>query len=246
MGEVAVKAAKSIDYIGAGTIEFIFDNHTKEFFFMEMNTRLQVEHPITEMVTGVDLVQEQILVAHGNKLSLKQEDIKQNGHAIELRICAEDPKTFAPSPGKIQICRHPDGPFIRVDSCAYAGYEVPIYYDPMITKLIAWGKTREECIKRLKSSLAEFMLTGVKTNIVLHKNILNHEKFLDGSYTTQFIENEMAHKKQKELFMFVDDDVFMITAAIEAYESSKNRDISRLKVASRWKTHARMKQTKRI
>ncbi|MCB0411724.1 MAG: acetyl-CoA carboxylase biotin carboxylase subunit, partial [Bdellovibrionales bacterium] len=135
MGAVAVKAAESINYVGAGTIEFFFDNSTKEFFFMEMNTRLQVEHPVTELVTGVDLVKEQIFVALGQPLSVKQEDVRQKGHAIELRICAEDAMTFAPFPGKIRRCRIPTGPFVRVDGYCYPGYEVPIYYDPMIAKL---------------------------------------------------------------------------------------------------------------
>ena len=134
MGDAAVRAAKQIDYIGAGTIEFIFDNQTKDFFFMEMNTRLQVEHPITELTTGIDLVKEQINVALGNPLTFTQSDVVQDGHAIECRICAEDPVTYKPNPGRIRACRHPQGPFLRVDSYAYPGYEVPIYYDPMIAK----------------------------------------------------------------------------------------------------------------
>lgn len=241
MGEVAVKAAKSLRYLGAGTIEFIFDNTTKEFFFMEMNTRLQVEHPVTEMVTGKDLVQEQINVALGKPLSFKQEDIVQRGHAIELRICAEDPVNFTPAPGKIRRCRTPQGPFVRVDGYAYPGYEVPIHYDPMIAKLICWGHTRAEAIARLQRSLAEFMLTGVKSNIVLHKNILAHPTFLDGSYTTQFIDRDIVGKKQK-LFMFVDEDVFLITAALEAYHDAKDRDITHYNMASRWKNRGRTKQ----
>ncbi|OFZ19344.1 MAG: acetyl-CoA carboxylase biotin carboxylase subunit [Bdellovibrionales bacterium RBG_16_40_8] len=241
MGQVALKAAKSLKYLGAGTIEFIFDNSTKEFFFMEMNTRLQVEHPVTEMVTGLDLVQEQINVAAGKPLSFKQEDIVQRGHAIELRICAEDPVTFNPAPGKIRRCRTPQGPFVRVDGYAYPGYEVPIHYDPMIAKLISWGPTRAQAIKRLQRALAEFMLTGVKSNIVLHKNILAHPTFLDGSYTTQFIDNEIVGKKQK-LFMFVDEEVFLITAALEAYRDAKERDVSQLNIASRWKNLGRKKQ----
>ncbi len=155
LGEVAVRAAKSIQYVGAGTIEFIFDNKSKEFFFMEMNTRLQVEHPVTELVTGYDLVKEQISVALGNPLSFKQSDVKQKGHAIELRICAEDPVNFTPNPGKIRKYRMPAGPFVRLDNCAYPGYEVPIYYDPMIAKLIVWGSTRKECIERTQRALAE-------------------------------------------------------------------------------------------
>ncbi|MAV90877.1 MAG: acetyl-CoA carboxylase biotin carboxylase subunit [Bdellovibrionaceae bacterium] len=240
MGEVSVTAAKSIQYVGAGTIEFIFDNNTKEFFFMEMNTRLQVEHPVTEMVTGFDLVKEQINVALGNKLSFTQEDIKLKGHAIELRICAEDPKTFIPSPGLIRRCRLPQGPFVRLDNCAYPGYEVPIHYDPMISKMIVWGKDRDQCVKGLQRALAEFMLTGIKSNILLHKNILIHKKFLDGSYTTQFLDNEVAGKKQKELFMFVDEEVFLISAAIEAYNESKSQDVSDVNVASQWKRSGRI------
>lgn len=241
MGAIAVKAAKSLAYLGAGTIEFIFDNTTKEFFFMEMNTRLQVEHPVTEMVTGLDLVREQILVAAGQPLSFKQADVVQRGHAIELRICAEDPNTFTPAPGKIRRCRTPQGPFVRVDGYAYPGYEVPIHYDPMIAKLIAWGSTREQAIARLQRALAEFMLTGVKSNIILHKNILAHPTFLDGSYTTQFIDRDIVGKKHK-LFMYVEEDIFLITAALEAYRDAKNKDVSQLNTASRWKNVGRKKQ----
>jgi len=243
MGDVAVKAAKSIRYQGAGTIEFIFDNSTKEFFFMEMNTRLQVEHPVTELVTGIDLVQEQILVASGSPLSFEQEDVLQKGHAIELRICAEDPQTFVPSPGKIRRCRIPQGPFIRLDGYAYPGYEVPIYYDPMIAKLIVWGNDRTECIQRLERAMAEFMLTGVKTNIMLHRNILSHKKFIDGSYTTQFVDKHLGPNKE-DFFMFVEDEVFLITAAIEAYKNSKSRDVSNYALASRWKDQARRDSTR--
>lgn len=246
LGEVAVKAAKSIQYVGAGTIEFIFDNKTKEFFFMEMNTRLQVEHPVTEFVTGYDLVKEQITVALGQPLSFKQSDVKQKGHAIELRICAEDPVTFTPNPGKIRKYRMPAGPFVRLDNCAYAGYEVPIYYDPMIAKLIVWGADRQECIQRLQRALAEFMLTGIKSNIVLHKNLLVHPTFLDGTYTTQFIDQQIAGKKIRELFMFVDERVFLISAAIEAYIQSKSRDVGDYNVASQWKKHGRLKNMRSL
>ena len=238
LGEVSVRAAKSIGYVGAGTFEFIFDNITKEFFFMEMNTRLQVEHPITELVTGVDLVQEQIMVALGKPLSFKQEDIVQRGHAIEARICAEDPVTFVPSPGLIRRCRHPQGPFIRVDSYAYPGYVVPIYYDPMIAKLIAYGPDRATAIRRLDRALTEFTLTGIKTNIVLHKSILQSPKFLDGTYTTQFCEKDLEVKMPK-LFDNVPDHVFLITAAIAAYNDKKTKAVSEYNVASRWKDVAR-------
>ena len=234
MGAAAVKAAQSINYIGAGTIEFIFDNQTKEFFFMEMNTRLQVEHPITELVTGHDLVKEQIWVAKGKPLSFKQEEIQQKGHAIEARICAEDPITYKPSPGMIRACRHPQGPFLRIDSYAYPGYEVPIYYDPMIAKVITYGDNREEAIDRMQRALTEFVLTGIKTNIVLHKSILKHPKFLDGSYTTQFIEKNFE-VLEPELFKDIDDPLFLISAAISAYQDRQTKDVRRLNVASNWR-----------
>jgi acetyl-CoA carboxylase biotin carboxylase subunit len=234
MGEVSVRAAKKIGYVGAGTIEFIFDNQTKEFFFMEMNTRLQVEHPITELTTGFDLVKEQIFVAAGKKLSFRQEDIKQDGHAIECRICAEDPITYKPHPGVIRACRHPQGPFLRVDSYAYPGYEVPIYYDPMIAKVITWGDTREEAIERMQRALSEFILTGIKTNIVLHRTILDHPKFRDGSYTTQFIEKNFE-VIEPQIFKSIEDPVFLISAAIEAYKDRKSKDVRQLNLVSNWK-----------
>lgn len=241
MGEAAVRAAKQINYVGAGTIEFIFDNATKDFYFMEMNTRLQVEHPITEIVTGYDLVKEQIYVAAGKHLSFKQEDIKQKGHAIEARICAEDPITYKPHPGVIRACRHPQGPFMRVDSYAYPGYEVPIYYDPMIAKLITWGETREEAIDRMQRALSEFVLTGIKTNIVLHKTILDHAKFRDGSYTTQFIEKNFE-VIEPQLFKEVEDPVFLIAAAITAYNDRKSKDVRQLNITSTWKRVGRKLQ----
>lgn len=234
MGEVSVRAAKKIGYVGAGTIEFIFDNQTKEFFFMEMNTRLQVEHPITELTTGFDLVKEQIFVAAGKKLSFRQEDIKQDGHAIECRICAEDPITYKPHPGVIRACRHPQGPFLRVDSYAYPGYEVPIYYDPMIAKVITWGDTREEAIERMQRALSEFILTGIKSNIVLHRTILDHPKFRDGSYTTQFIEKNFE-VIEPQIFKTIEDPVFLISAAIEAYKDRKSKDVRQLNLVSNWK-----------
>lgn len=234
LGDAAVRAAKSINYVGAGTIEFIFDNSTKEFYFMEMNTRLQVEHPITELVTGYDLVKEQIWVAKGKPLSFKQEEIKQKGHAIEARICAEDPVTYKPHPGVIRACRHPQGPFLRIDSYAYPGYEVPIYYDPMIAKVITWGDNREEAIDRMDRALSEFVITGIKTNIVLHKSILKHPKFLDGTYTTQFIEKNFE-VLEPEIFKAVEDPVFLIAAAITAYQDRKSKDVRRLNVASNWR-----------
>jgi acetyl-CoA carboxylase biotin carboxylase subunit len=234
MGQAAVRAAQQIKYIGAGTLEFIFDNSTKDFYFMEMNTRLQVEHPITELVTGVDLVKEQINVALGNPLTVKQSDIRQKGHAIEARICAEDPITYKPSPGLIRACRHPQGPFVRVDSYAYPGYEVPIYYDPMIAKVITWGETRQDAIDRMERALSEFILSGIKSNIALHKTILKHPKFLDGSYTTQFLEKNFE-VLEPELFKEIDDHVFLIAAAITAFNDRKSKDVRHLNMTSNWK-----------
>jgi acetyl-CoA carboxylase, biotin carboxylase subunit len=241
MGETSVRAAKQIGYVGAGTIEFIFDNSTKEFFFMEMNTRLQVEHPITELTTGFDLVKEQINVALGNPLTFKQEDIKQKGHAIEVRVCAEDPETYKPSPGLIRACRHPQGPFVRVDSYAYPGYEVPIYYDPMIAKVITWGETRQEAIDRMQRALTEFILSGIKSNIVLHKSILRHPKFIDGSYTTQFLEKNFE-VIEPDLFKEVDDHVFLISAAITAFNDRKSKDVRGLNLLSKWRKLGRKMQ----
>jgi acetyl-CoA carboxylase biotin carboxylase subunit len=227
--------------VGAGTIEFIFDNSTKEFYFMEMNTRLQVEHPITEIVTGVDLVKEQIYVALGRPLSVKQSEVSQKGHAIEVRICAEDPETYKPSPGLIRACRHPQGPFVRCDSYAYPGYEVPIYYDPMIAKVITWGENRQEAIARMERALSEFILSGIKSNIVLHKSILKHPKFLDGSYTTQFLEKNFE-VIEPEMFKFVDDHVFLIAAAITAFNDRKSKDVRQHNVFPNWKRIGRKMQ----
>ena len=165
MGRVAVKAAKSVKYVGAGTIEFLVDDNL-HFYFLEMNTRFQVEHPITETVIGIDLVKEQIKIADGNKLTLKQKDIVQRGHSIECRICAEDAENnFSPSPGIIKHITEPLGLGVRVDSYVYDGYEIPIYYDPMISKLIVWAINRKYAIKRMKRALYEYKIVGVKNNI---------------------------------------------------------------------------------
>ncbi len=236
----AVKAAQKMGYTNAGTLEFIYGSETKEIYFLEMNTRLQVEHPITELVTGVDLVKEQIFIASGEKLKFSQKDIQQKGHAMELRICAEDPRTFLPSPGRIRRCRIPQGPFVRVDGYCYTGYQVPVHYDSLIAKLISWGKDREDCINKLQRALSEFSLTGIKTNILLHRNILNHKKFLDGTYTNHFVEATLSGKDKKELKSFVDDRVFLIVAAIQAFEKHKRGKKSGALGFSRWKNKSRM------
>ncbi|WP_243386376.1 acetyl-CoA carboxylase biotin carboxylase subunit [Bacillus kexueae] len=189
MGEAAVKAAKAVQYSGAGTVEFIFDYRSNEFYFMEMNTRIQVEHPVTEMVTGIDLIKEQIKVAAGEVLSYKQEDVTFTGWAIECRINAENPeKNFMPSPGKIEMYLPPGGLGVRVDSAVYPGYSIPPYYDSMIAKLITYGATREEAIARMKRALSEFVIEGVSTTIPFHIKLLEHEKFVSGEFNTKFLE----------------------------------------------------------
>jgi acetyl-CoA carboxylase biotin carboxylase subunit len=188
MGEAAVAAARAVDYVGAGTIEFIYAPDGK-FYFMEMNTRIQVEHPVTEWVTGVDLVREQILAAAGEPLSVRQEDIQLRGHAIECRINAEDPeRNFMPSPGTITEYLPPGGIGVRVDSAAYPGYTVPPHYDSMIAKLIVWAPTREQAIDRMIRALMEFRIEGVKTTIPFHLKLLQHEKFRAGDVSTRFLE----------------------------------------------------------
>lgn len=189
MGQAAVKAAKAVNYTGAGTIEFIFDHHEQKFYFMEMNTRIQVEHPVTEMVTGVDLVKEQILVASGEPLSITQDEVQFNGWAIECRINAENPaKNFMPSPGKINFYLPPGGIGVRVDSAVYPGYKIPPFYDSMIAKVIAYGATRDEAIARMKRALSEFAIDGVETTIPFHLRLLEHNVFVEGDFNTKFLE----------------------------------------------------------
>ncbi|WLR56392.1 acetyl-CoA carboxylase biotin carboxylase subunit [Mesobacillus subterraneus] len=196
MGAAAVKAAKAVDYTGAGTVEFIYDYHNRKFYFMEMNTRIQVEHPVTEMVTGVDLIKEQIKIASGERLNLKQEDVEFNGWAIECRINAENPaKNFMPSAGKIKMYLPPGGFGVRIDSAAYPGYTIPPYYDSMIAKVITYGSSREEAIDRMKRALGEFVIEGIHTTIPFHLKLLNHEDFVEGQFNTKFLE---MHDLMKE------------------------------------------------
>lgn len=190
MGEAAVKAAKAVRYSGAGTVEFIFDYKNEQFYFMEMNTRIQVEHPVTEMVTGIDLIKEQIKIAANEPLSFEQKDITFNGWAIECRINAENPeKNFMPSAGKIEMYLPPGGPGVRIDSACYPGYSIPPYYDSMVAKLITHGATREEAIAKMKRALSEFVIEGVHTTIPFHLKLMDHEKFISGEFNTRFLEN---------------------------------------------------------
>ncbi len=190
MGGVVAKAMADMGYRGAGTIEFLWEDG--EFYFIEMNTRLQVEHPVTEMITGLDLVREQIRVAEGHPLTLRQQDVQFRGHAIECRINAEDPRTFAPSPGTVKMYHAPGGMHVRVDSGLYQGYKVPPYYDSMIAKLIVYGTTREGALRRLRRALEEFVIEGMKTTIPLHQALLDDPEFQKGDYTIKWLEEWLA------------------------------------------------------
>jgi len=188
MGACAVKVAKAVDYVGAGTVEFLVSDVDRSFYFLEMNTRLQVEHPVTELVTGIDLVREQIRVAWGEKLSFTQDDIVMKGHAIECRVYAEDPENnFMPSPGTITRLRLPQGPGVRDDGGVYEGAEVSIYYDPMISKFAVYGKDRAEAIDRMRRALMEYEIGGIKTTLAFFRAVMVDEEFIDGKLDTGFI-----------------------------------------------------------
>jgi len=192
MGDVAVRAAKAVNYVNAGTIEFLVDKNN-DFYFMEMNTRIQVEHPITEMITNVDIVKEQLKIASGEEMKLNQDMIKIDGHAIECRINAENPsRNFAPCPGKIKFLNLPGGNGIRVDTAVYPGYTIPPLYDSMIAKLIVHGKTREEAIRKMISALEEVVIDGIDSNVDFHISILNNTRFREGSFDTSFISEEFG------------------------------------------------------
>ncbi len=237
MGEFAVKAAKAVNYTGAGTIEFLVDDDLN-FYFLEMNTRLQVEHPITERVTGIDLVKQQIIVAQGGKLQFKQEDLVQEGHAIECRIYAENADNdFLPSAGKIYKISQPLGLGVRTDGYVYEGYEIPIYYDPMISKLIVWGNTREEAISRMRRALYEYKITGVKTSIKYLERVMLCEDFATGNYNTHFIEKNKEALSPLPAYDKVNEDMVIISAFID-YADKLNRHQNSKEFApvqSRWK-----------
>jgi acetyl-CoA carboxylase biotin carboxylase subunit len=192
IGERCAEACRKMEYRGAGTFEFLYEN--EEFYFIEMNTRVQVEHPVTEMITGVDIVQEQIRIAAGEKLGYRQRDIELKGHAIECRINAEDPFKFTPSPGKIVSWHTPGGPGIRVDSHAYAGYYVPPYYDSMVGKLIAYGANRDQAIRRMQIALSEMVVEGILTNIPLHRDLMTDARFIEGGTNIHYLEQKLADR----------------------------------------------------
>ncbi|MHB1686007.1 MAG: acetyl-CoA carboxylase biotin carboxylase subunit [Ignavibacteriaceae bacterium] len=228
--EAAINAAKACNYFNAGTIEMLMDKN-KNFYFLEMNTRLQVEHPVTELISGIDLVKEQISVAAGNKLSFNQNDLKINGHAIECRIYAEDPdNNFLPSTGILNEYTQPNGPGVRVDSGFDSGSEISIYYDPLIAKLVCWSSDRESAISRMLRALSEYHISGVSTNISFLQSILEHEKFLNGSFDIDFIETEIdsllsaEHKKENKQLI---DAAVIFAALVKSSRQSGNNGHSK-------------------
>jgi len=236
MCDVALKAAAAVDYVGAGTVEFLY-GADGSFYFLEMNTRLQVEHPITEMVTGIDLCRAQLEIAMGHPLPWSQSEIQQVGHAMEFRIYAEDPEAgFLPAPGLIEGYREPGGPWIRVDSGVYAGWEVPVHYDPMIAKLVVWGRDREECRKRSDRALREYRITGIRTPIGFYREVLAHRDFRSGEYDTGFLAaNTLGGQKPRR------DEVAAVLAAISSFEKDhKPRASSAASGESAWKRAGRV------
>jgi acetyl-CoA carboxylase, biotin carboxylase subunit len=261
MGEAAINAARAVDYTGAGTIEFLLADGTRDFYFLEMNTRLQVEHPVTELVTGIDLVREQIRVAEGQPLSFKQEDVAWRGHAIECRVYAENPESdFIPSPGRIASLRVPAGPGVRDDSGVESGAEVSIYYDPMISKLAAWGRTRAEAIDRLRRALDEYTVSGIKTTLPFFREIVRDAEFIEGRLDTGFISRfferrAAASKSAKSLTEEVDEaetkrrDMALIAAGLDYLLAQKQQSSNhqpREQESSRWRLAGRAALRQRI
>lgn len=242
MGAVAVRVAQAVEYVNAGTIEFLVDKD-RNFFFLEMNTRLQVEHPVTEMVTGVDIVKEQIRIARGRHLRYSQENIQQKGWAIECRINAEDPfNQFLPSTGRITHCLLPTGPGVRVDTGVYPGFEISPYYDSLISKLIVWGETRAEAVLRMRRSLEEYKLVGVRTNIPFHQKLMDSPRFMGGQFDTRFVEERFSMEGAEEGKGSL-SDIAAIMATLVAHQQTQRaaqiiqrneRDTSNWKWISRW------------
>jgi len=257
MGEAAIRIAQAVNYVGAGTVEFLFSDTTREFYFLEMNTRLQVEHPVTELVTGFDLVREQITVADGAQLSFNQADVSWRGHAIECRIYAEDPENnFYPSPGTVTFLRRPSGPGVRDDSGVSEGDEVSIHYDPMISKLAAWGRTRREAIDRLRRALDEYAVGGIKTTLPFFRQIVRDEEFIAGRLDTGFITrfNERRTERAKErphpaggVHAFsLPQDMAIIAAALAYVRAQRRRSPDHQTVQqSKWKVAGRMAELSR-
>jgi acetyl-CoA carboxylase biotin carboxylase subunit len=247
MGAQAVALAKAVGYDSAGTVEFIVSGRTREFFFLEMNTRLQVEHPVTEMVTGIDLCKEMIRCAAGYPLPIRQSDIRLQGHALEFRIYAEDPdNNFLPAPGRITGLRVPGGPWVRDESGMYEGLDVPIHYDPLLSKLVIWGSTRERCITRARRALSEYVVKGVKTTIPFHTRVLKNRHFMEGDFDTTFIDTLFEAEEARRDKPFA--QVALLAAAIQAYRRDKDK-VHRLPTEgvggreySAWKASGRIKR----
>jgi len=246
LGQAAIELARAVDYTNVGTVEFLLDKN-RDFYFLEMNTRLQVEHPVTELVSGVDIVKEQLRIASGRTLRYTQEDIKVKGWAMECRICAEDPyDNFLPSTGTIAGLQEPTGPGVRVDSGIYEGFDVSLYYDPLISKLSVWGETRGEAILRMRRALDEYRIAGVKTNIPFHQQIVNHTEFIYGQFDTTFVENRFAMQQAngRELAMAA-----AIAAAMVAHQNhlarstnsaqDRGSDNNTWRIAGRWEAMGR-------
>ena len=248
MGAAAIRVARAADYVGAGTVEFLVSDVTREFYFLEMNTRLQVEHPVTELVTGVDLVREQITVAAGAPLSFTQAEIEWRGHAIECRVYAEDPEqNFMPSPGRITALRLPQGPAVRDDGGVYQGAEVSIYYDPLISKLAVWGRTRAEAIDRLRRALDEYTVTGIKTTLPFFRAIVRDEEFiaarLDTGFIARFNERRAQQKPNATPIDPTARDMAIIAAALARQTQGEETDGARAQQpASQWRNAGRIAQ----
>ena len=245
MGEAAIKIARTVNYAGAGTVEFLFSDVTRDFYFLEMNTRLQVEHPVTELVTGFDLVREQVNVAAGQPLSFSQEDIRWHGHAIECRVYAEDPdNNFFPSPGKIIHLRVPSGPGIRDDSGVSEGDAVSIYYDPMISKLAAWGRTRGEAIDRMRRALDEYAVGGIKTTLPFFREVVRDDEFVEAKLDTGFISRFNERRERAGVAETAETtrllkDIAVIAAALAYGETRNARSTNHRELQSKWKIAGR-------
>ena len=245
MLEVSANACKKIGYYSAGTLEFMVDKD-QNFYFLEMNTRLQVEHPVTELITGVDIVRDMISVANGDALSFTQNEVVRHGHAIECRIYAEDPENnFMPCPGVITVHEPPTGRNVRVDHAAHEGYEVPLYYDPMIAKLSAWGRTRDRCIMNLERSLLEYKILGIKTSIPFHQRVMKNKTFLKGIYDTTFIDTKFDHEDLKRR-ADLDPTVAVVASVLMQYISEQDAAARATTVPavgeSLWKHYGKMQK----
>jgi acetyl-CoA carboxylase biotin carboxylase subunit len=246
MGEAAIALARAVDYANVGTVEFLLDKE-KNYYFLEMNTRLQVEHPVTELVSGVDIVKEQLRIASGRAMRYRQEDIKIKGWALECRVCAEDPyDNFLPSTGRITGLHEPTGPGVRLDSGIYEGFDVSLYYDPLISKLSVWGETRGDAILRMRRALEEYRIMGVKTNIPFHQQMMNHTEFIYGQFDTTFVESRFAMQEAGKGGL---REPAAIAATLVAHQQRQNSlttlarhqggPVSSWKIAGRWEAMGR-------